>query len=100
MMELANVGMMIDSAIGKSRKLKEGILKARWQEISGKLFEKSSILYIKEKTLYIAVENSAILHFMQMKKGEYIKKVNSIFKEKVIEDLSFCFKNSCRSGVI
>ena len=89
MMELANVGMMIDSAIGKSRKLKEGILKARWQEISGKLFEKSSILYIKEKTLYIAVENSAILHFMQMKKGEYIKKVNSIFKEKVIEDLSF-----------
>ena len=89
MMELANVGMMIDSAIGKSRKLKEGILKARWQEISGKLFEKSSILYIKEKTLYIAVENSAILHFMQMKKGEYIKKVNSIFNEKVIEDLSF-----------
>ncbi len=55
MMELANVGMMIDSAIGKSRKLKEGILKARWQEISGKVFEKSSILYIKEKIIYISV---------------------------------------------
>ena len=62
MMELANVGMMIDSAIGKSRKLKEGILKARWQEISGKVFEKSSILYIKEKILYIAVETVSYTH--------------------------------------
>ncbi|MDO4588351.1 MAG: DUF721 domain-containing protein [Fusobacterium sp.] len=89
MMELTNVGMMIDSAIGKSRKLKEGIIKARWQEISGKLFEKSSILYIKDKTLYIAVENSAILHFMQLKKDEYIKKINSLFKDKVVDNLSF-----------
>ena len=89
MMELANIKIMIDSAVEKSRRLKEGILKARWQEITEKLFSKSSVLYIKEGTLYIAVENSAVLHYMELNKKKYIKKINEILKNEIIENISF-----------
>lgn len=89
MMELANIKQMIDSAVEKSRRLKEGILKAKWQEITGKLFVKSKVLYIKEGTLYIAVESSAVLHYMEINKEKYIKKINEIFKGNIIYDISF-----------
>lgn len=89
MMELANIKRMIDSAVEKSRRLKEGILKARWQEIVGKLFFKSSVLYIKEDILYIAVENSAVLHYMELNKKKYIKNINEILKSEIIKNISF-----------
>lgn len=51
MIEIENIGRMIERAIEKSRRLKEGILKAQWKNIAGKLSEKSQVLYIK-KELY------------------------------------------------
>ena len=62
MIEIENIGRMIERAIEKSRRLKEGILKAQWKNIAGKLSEKSQVLYIKENVLYTAVENSSVLH--------------------------------------
>ena len=62
MIEIENIGRMIERAIEKSRKLKEGILKAQWKDITGKLSEKSQVLYIKENMLYIVVESSSVLH--------------------------------------
>ena len=89
MIEIENIGRMIERAIEKSRRLKEGILKAQWKNIAGKLSEKSQVLYIKENVLYTAVENSSVLHFMEMNKKKYIEKVNEILNADIINDMSF-----------
>lgn len=89
MIGIENIGKMIEKAVEKSRKLKEGILKAQWKKITGKLSEKSQVLYMKEETLYIAVENSSVLHFMEMNKNEYIKKINEILNREIINNVSF-----------
>ena len=89
MIEIENIGRMIERAIEKSRKLKEGILKAQWKNITGKLSEKSQVLYIKENMLYIVVKSSSVLHFMEMNKKKYIDKVNEILNANIINDMSF-----------
>lgn len=89
MIEIENIGRMIERAIEKSRKLKEGILKAQWKDITGKLSEKSQVLYIKENMLYIVVESSSVLHFMEMNKKKYIDKVNEILNANIINNMSF-----------
>lgn len=89
MIEIENIGRMIERAIEKSRRLKEGILKAQWKNIAGKLSEKSQVLYIKEDVLYTVVESSSVLHFMEMNKKKYIDKVNEILNANIINEMSF-----------
>ena len=89
MIEIESIGNMIERAIEKSRRLKEGILKAQWKNITGKLSEKSQVLYIKESVLYVAVENSSILHFMEINKKKYINKVNEILNGNIVNDILF-----------
>ena len=89
MIEIENIGKMIEMAIEKSRRLKEGILKAQWKKIAGKLSEKSQVLYIKEDILYIAVENSSVLHFMELNKKKYINKVNETLNVNIINNILF-----------
>lgn len=89
MIEIENIGRMIERAIEKSRRLKEGILKAQWKKIAGKLSEKSQVLYIREDILYVVVENSSVLHFMELNKKKYINKVNEILNGNIINNILF-----------
>ena len=89
MIEIENIGRMIERAIEKSRRLKEGILKAQWKKIAGKLSEKSQVLYIREDILYVVVENSSVLHFMELNIKKYINKVNEILNGNIINNILF-----------
>lgn len=85
--KLSNVSEMIDVAIGKSRKLKEGILKSEWENIVGKICEKCQPDYIKDGILYIRAEGNVFIHHLSLEKGKYIEKINSYFKEEIIRDI-------------
>lgn len=85
--KLSNVSEMIDVAIGKSRKLKEGILKSEWENIVGKICEKCQPDYIKDGILYIRAEGNVFIHHLSLEKGKYIEKINSYFKENIIKDI-------------
>ncbi|MBC2856224.1 DUF721 domain-containing protein [Cetobacterium sp. 2A] len=80
---------IVDEAIMKSRKLKEGIIKARWSEIVGKLYLKSNPLWIKEEVLYVLVEDSVFMHHMNMNKNKYIAKIEEILKDTYVKDIRF-----------
>ncbi|WP_294705759.1 DUF721 domain-containing protein [uncultured Fusobacterium sp.] len=85
--KLSNVSEMIDVAVGKSRRLKEGILKADWEKIVGKICEKCQPDYIKDGILYIKAEGNIFIHHLTLEKTNYINKINSYFKENVIKDI-------------
>lgn len=84
---LSNVSEMIDTAVEKSRRLKEGILKAEWEKIVGKICERCQPDYIKEKVLYIRAESPIFIHHLTMEKNKYIKRINEYFEEVVVEDI-------------
>lgn len=85
--KLNSVSEMIETAVGKSRRLKEGILKAEWEKIVGKICEKCQPDYIKERILYIRAEGPLFIQHLTMEKDKYIEKINSYFDEEVVEDI-------------
>lgn len=85
--DLNNVSEMIDTAIDKSMRLKEGVLKAEWEKIVGKICEKCQPEYIKDGVLYIRVESPVFIHHLTFEKNKYIEKVNKYFCKKVIKDI-------------
>ena len=85
--KLNNISEMIDTAVGKSRRLKEGILKAEWEKIVGKICKECQPDYIKEKVLYIRAESPIFIHHLTMEKNKYIEKINEYFEEIVVEDI-------------
>ena len=85
--KLSNVSEMIDTAVGKSRRLKEGILKAEWEKIVGKICEKCQPDYIKEGVLYIRAESPLFIHHLTLEKSKYIERINSYFDEEVVRDI-------------
>nr|WP_307774585.1 DUF721 domain-containing protein [uncultured Cetobacterium sp.] len=86
---LMNVSEAIEEAVIKSRKLKEGIIRGRWQEIVGKLANKSNPLWIKEFTLYVVVEDTMYLHHMTINKENYLSKIEKLLKDRYIQDIRF-----------
>lgn len=84
---LDSVSEMIEVAVGKSRRLKEGVLKAEWEKIVGKICEKCQPDYIKDEILYIRAESPVFIHHLNAEKIKYIQKVNDYFGEKVIKDI-------------
>lgn len=89
MKNMTSVKEIIEEAVIKSKKLKEAIIRAKWDEIVEGLFFKSSPLYIKEGVLYVTVESSVLLQHMYMNKNNYIKKINTILKGNYITDMIF-----------
>lgn len=85
--ELFSVGATVEAAIGKSRQLKEGVLKAEWPKIVGRLANDSQPEYIKNKVLLVTVETTVFLHYFTMNKKKYIDLVNEYFKSDVITDM-------------
>ena len=86
--KLNNVSEMVDSAIKKSRRLKEGILKADWEKIVGKICEKCQPDYIKEGILYVRAESPVFIHHLTYEKNKYINIINEYFDEKLIKDIA------------
>lgn len=85
--KLSSVSEMVDTAIGKSRRLKEGVLKADWEKIVGKICNECQPDYIQNGILYVRAESPVFIHHLNMKKDEYIKKVNSYFNDNIITDV-------------
>lgn len=92
--ELFSVGATVEAAIGKSRQLKEGVLKAEWPKIVGRLANDSQPEYIKNRVLLITVETPVFLHYFTMNRKKYVDIVNDYFKSEVITDISI------RTGVL
>ncbi|MGL4988688.1 MAG: DUF721 domain-containing protein [Cetobacterium sp.] len=88
-MGILNVSEAVEEAIGKSSKLKEGIIRGNWEKIVDKLYSKSEPLWIKEGTLYVSVEDSIYLHHMSMSKNSYLKKILKILKTEYVKDIRF-----------
>lgn len=86
--KLNSVSDMIDSAVGKSRRLKEGILKAEWEKIVGKICNECQPDYIRDGILYISVKSTFFIHHLTMEKSKYIQKINEYFGESVVTDIS------------
>lgn len=86
--KLNSVSNMIDTAVGKSRRLKEGILKAEWEKIVGKICNECQPDYIKDGILYISVKSPFFIHHLTMEKGKYIQKINEYFGENIVTDIS------------
>lgn len=88
-MEIKSVKNAIEEAVVKSRKLKESILKARWNEVVGEVAKKSTPLYIREGTLYSLVEGPVFLQHMNMNKNNYLQRANKILKGNYLQDMRF-----------
>ena len=86
--KLNNVGEMIDTAIDKSKKLKEGIFKSEWEKIVGRLVNDSQPEYIKDGVLTIIVESPLFVHHFTGKKEHYIKEINKYFGKNIINDIN------------
>ena len=87
MKNMTSVKEIIEEAVIKSKKLKEAMIRAKWEEIVEGLFFKSSPLYIKEGVLYVTVESSVLLQHMYMNKNKYIEKINKTLKGDYISDI-------------
>ena len=88
-MELFSVSKEIKEAFSKSRRLREGLLKACWHKVVGRLAQKTVPLCIKDEVLFVGVEDSLYLHHMSMNKNKYILKVQEILKNNEIKDMRF-----------
>lgn len=88
-MKIVEMDNMILEAMKKSSTLRTAMLIGKWEEIVGKVHKISEIIGAKEKVLYVRVESSTYLHFMNMKKYEYIKKINEYLKGEYIDNIIF-----------
>lgn len=89
MVEPKELKEMVELAISKSRRLKEGILRAKWREIAGELSKKSEVLYIKNGILYVMAENSMWIQQLNFKKMELLKRCNEVLGDRYIVDMFF-----------
>jgi hypothetical protein len=80
---------MVELAISKSRRLKEGMLRSKWKEIAGELSKKSEVLYIKNGVLYVSAENSLWIQHLNFKKMELLERCNEVLGGKYLVDLFF-----------
>ncbi len=88
-MKIIELDNMILDAIKKSNTLRTSILVGKWEEIVGKVHKISEVVGIKDKVLYVKVESSTYLHYMNMKKSEYIDKINGYFQGEYIKNIVF-----------
>lgn len=88
--EMKNVKEIIDDAIKKSRKLKEGLIQGNWSSIIGEdLSKKSYVSALKDQVLFVHVENSVWLQQFSFMKQDIIKKVNAYLNLEYVKDVQF-----------
>ncbi|NME36327.1 MULTISPECIES: DUF721 domain-containing protein [Fusobacterium] len=88
-MRIVDMEGMIEEAMKKSKTLRIAILIGSWEEIVGKFYKVSEIIGFKDDVLYIKVESSSYLHYMNGKKVEYIEKINQFLGNEYIKNIVF-----------
>lgn len=88
-MKIVEMDSMILEAMKKSNTLRTAMLIGKWEEIVGKVHKISEVIGIREKVLFVRVESSTYLHFMNMKKYEYIQKINEYLQGDYINNIVF-----------
>jgi hypothetical protein len=86
---LVDVSALMETAITKSRLLKEGILKSEWDKIVGELSKKSFVIFLKNGKLFVGVENSIWIQQMNFQKQSIIKKTNEFLGGDYVSELIF-----------
>ncbi len=86
---LIEVSDLMEVAITKSRHLKEGILKSQWEKVVGELSKKSFVIFLKDKKLFVGVENSIWIQQMTFQKKSIIEKINDFLGDDYIKDIVF-----------
>lgn len=84
---LTSVKDAVVNGINKSRRLKEGVLKAEWTKIVGKFAAKSQPEFIKDGVLNLIVEGPIFAQHFNMKKNQIIETINNYFNAEVVKDL-------------
>lgn len=88
-MKIVEMDSMILEAMKKSNTLRTAMLIGKWEEIVGKVHKISEVIGIRERVLFVRVESSTYLHFMNMKKYEYIQKINGYLQGDYINNIVF-----------
>ncbi len=93
MKKAVSIKDVVSNEVKNSKNIMESILKSNWQDIVGNaLAKKSAPYFVKNRILYVSVENSIWTQQMQFLKNDIIEKINSFLNGAYISDL--VFKNS------
>jgi len=86
---LVDISSLVETAITKSRLLKEGILKSEWDKIVGELSKKSYVIFLKQGKLFVGVENSIWIQQMNFQKKSIINKTNEFLGGDYVSEIIF-----------
>ena len=93
MKKAVSIKEVVSNEVKNSKNIMESIVKSNWPDIVGNVLAKKSAPYfIKNRILYVSVENSIWTQQMQFLKNDIIEKINSFLNGAYISDL--VFKNS------
>lgn len=84
-MKICSVAEIAKNNILNNERIQEMILKEKWIELFPDLKKNSSVNYIKNKILYLKVEDSIVKHYIYMNKNKILK--------KILENIDFIIEN-------
>ena len=88
---LSSLGAAIEAFLKQNRldkKIDSSSLTVNWKEIAGEMIAKHTTrLFIKDHTLFLQVDSSALKNELHFLKGALIKNVNQYLKKELIKEL-------------
>jgi len=88
---LSTLGAAIEAFLKQNRldkKIDTSSLTVHWKEIAGEMIAKHTTrLFIKEHTLFLQVDSSALKNELHFLKSQLIKNINTYFKKDLIKEL-------------
>lgn len=84
-MKIDSIAEIAKEEILKNNRIQEMILIQKWKDLFPDLFESSQVNYIKNKILYLKVEDSITKHYVHMNKNKIL--------EKIIDNVDFIIEN-------
>ena len=88
---LSSLGAAIEAFLKQNRldkKIDSSSLTVNWKEIAGEMSAKHTTrLFIKDHTLFLQVDSSALKNELHFLKGALIKNVNQYLKKELIKEL-------------
>lgn len=88
---LSSLGAAIQQFLKQNRldkKIDSSSLSVNWPDIAGEMIAKHTTrLFIKEHTLFLQVDSSALKNELQFLKAQLIKNINTHLKKELIKEL-------------
>jgi len=88
---LSTLGAAIEAFLKQNRldkKIDTSSLTVHWKEIAGEMIAKHTTrLFMKERTLFLQVDSSALKNELHFLKSQLIKNVNTYLKKDLIKEL-------------